>query len=631
MGLVGQNTQQFEPDIISIIGTVGPDSYGVYVYILICLSLIRPAEKFFYNLFGFNEVSIAKQGSSESGIKTLKAIEKFVKETVKTAAVAVASIYTGGAAGMLAKGGGGAAAGKLGGLMGKNGGMKGIGDAAGSLGKGGGNGLGEMGKSLGDNMGGNLGEGLEGNVGDNGFGFDMPLPEGSYDDNINYLRGQKKGLQDEADGLIDRGVMNDNDMENYANKEGEIQSKIDSLEQAKAKEAANTQNSYSSINLSAASVNLNAPNNNMNASNSSINTNSSQIDTANNKVDTASNNIDTTNNNVDKDTNGSTVESGSIIAQALEKALGKAESGESHNKLFDRLQQLGSLPSQLEINPEIKQGINNSWGALNEVRDSFYLENSPQEWKAGYDNRNKNIDAAKKGNLNAYVNNENNIKYMKEEHGLDDKNAKARLQEAEPYINRGITSIEMVDKLITTQQVTGKSPERVMVETAMMEREVNNQNSINAIANMIVKENPDRKLPPTHPTVQAEAKNIMQESRPFIQAGYTDPQVLKGLHDLKQGLKDAKAPVEARTPENLLKMDKIIGQAVKGNLKEIGSIFENKSNSADIKAIQDVMQQQLDKRISSSSSSSSSSSGSSNARQLGSGSDKSDKGKTDKK
>ena len=71
-------------------------TYAVYFYILVAISLIRPAEKFLYNLFGFSESSVAKEaGSSESGAKTLKAVEKVVKETVKMGVEIVGAVATG--------------------------------------------------------------------------------------------------------------------------------------------------------------------------------------------------------------------------------------------------------------------------------------------------------------------------------------------------------------------------------------------------------------------------------------------------------------------------------------------------------------------------------------------------------
>ena len=88
-----------------------------YIYALLSISMIRPAEKFFRKLFGIS--GIANQASFESGKKTIdqikQAIEKTVKvveKTAKTVAMIVAAIATGGAAaGAMGAGAGAGAAG----------------------------------------------------------------------------------------------------------------------------------------------------------------------------------------------------------------------------------------------------------------------------------------------------------------------------------------------------------------------------------------------------------------------------------------------------------------------------------------------------------------------------------------
>ena len=85
-------------DVTNMIDITSQSTLMVNLYVLLALSMIRPAEKFLYGLFGFSESKIAQQGSTESGIKTLKAVEKTVKQTVEFAGKAAAVIATGGAA-----------------------------------------------------------------------------------------------------------------------------------------------------------------------------------------------------------------------------------------------------------------------------------------------------------------------------------------------------------------------------------------------------------------------------------------------------------------------------------------------------------------------------------------------------
>lgn len=78
---------------------MGNDYLGYkFIYALIVMSMMRPAEKFLRNLFGMDKGKIANTGSYESGKQLIDAVNNAIKQTVMTVATVAGIVATGGAA-----------------------------------------------------------------------------------------------------------------------------------------------------------------------------------------------------------------------------------------------------------------------------------------------------------------------------------------------------------------------------------------------------------------------------------------------------------------------------------------------------------------------------------------------------
>ncbi len=574
LGMLGGDTSstsfwnQFRLD-----GDANFANYGVYFYILVAITLIRPAEKFLYNLFGFNQSAVAKQGTSESGVKTIKVAEKVVKDTVNTVVSVAAAVATGGAtaaAGGLPPTGGAPLPG--GGDEPPTGGMPQL-----------------------------PGEEEEPLSTEEEPTIDEQLREN--DERLNYLdmNAQKK---------IADGTMTDEDMDQFAKSRATLQAKRNELLQEKE---GTTQNKTAN-DLSESRENQKAFLTGVNADNLLVNTPSANIIGYTSESDNESKqkNGDAKFDVSDAKILGNTSESDNEPKQIsgdvefnvpdaeLDKALG------IKNPLMDRLRQNHPyLTGGIDYlnSPEGAENINNIRGGLNEVRDTMYLDEdggSPKEWKQGllgYDNSKAKIDARSKDTINAFVNNKNNIEYMKKEHNLDDKKAEARLKEAAPFVNKGITDVAMIDKMITVKE-EGKTTNGAIMTVVKTENVINDQSKIQAIASIIAQKetiSTGTTVKYDAPHIQQEAKVTMQQARPYIEAGKKDPEILQRLVQLENRLTSARAEKTMRTPERVISMDKIIAKAMKDGMKEIK--LPKGQNAADMKKLEGVMNQELQQRL----------------------------------
>lgn len=498
LGMMTQNnmTGGFLATVINNLNPLNQTSLAVHLYTIIAISMIRPAEKFLMKLFGIDQSSVARQGSSESGVKTIKAAEKVVKDVAMTAVQIGSAVATGGATAAM-----GATAAASAGAVGEAGATAET--ATNAIG------MAEEGKQIAS----------ERNALDEMYNEGMsPESDRGVDDYKAYMELDKEQSAREA-AFADE------------NKEGGLKSAADAL-----KEAADA-------------------------------------------LKEVAGNFD-------------------VSDAEFDKTMGD-QNPKSKNKFMERLE---SNPLyNYARSPEGKERFNELRAGANELRDSMYLEDAPQEWKKGefgYDSTKSRIDQSKKDGLNAFVNNKNNISYMKQAHDLSTEDAKKRLQEAEPYINRGITDIGAIDKMILAQR-EGRNPDQairaVAKETrtqANINKTVNDQSKINAVAQIIASSTGSRA---DSPKVQQQAKQTMEAARPYIAKGEKDPEVLHRLVQLENNLKNSKAGANVRTPDKVMRMDKKIDQAMKNGLNKV-NMKTNQSTSQGMKQIESVMNKELRNR-----------------------------------
>lgn len=487
-------------------------SIAVHLYVLMAISMIRPAEKFLMKLL-IGESSVANQASTESGMKTIHAAEKVVKDTVVTGFQIAGAVASGGATATIG--------------------------AAGNMSK--------IAQGIGADK-----EGTEIEEAEND---EVGTPGNSILDNeIAKNAGEKSNLQDTADWLIDNDMMTDEMMQKFADKETELTSKGNLL--SSIKNDANSENKANGVD---------------------------KLEQAADKLSEAAEALKEGINGFD------------ISDKEFDKLMGD-QSPIGKNKLMDRLES-NSLYNYV-MSPNGQEQLNELRAGAHELTDSLYLNDAGQEWKNGpfgHDKRKEEIDQKKKDALNAFVNNSNNISYMKQTHGLSTEGAKKRLQDAEPYVNRGITDVGAIDKFISAQK-EGRTPyeaiKAVAKETKVqsnINQTVNDQSKINTVAQIIASSTGSRA---DSPKVQQQARQTMESARPYIAKGEKDPEVLHRLVELENRLKNANAGPNIRTPDKVMRMDKIIDKALKDGLNKV-NLKTDQSNSQATKQLGSIMNKEL--------------------------------------
>ena len=484
---------------------VGTDYSNItmQIYVIISMGMIRPAEKFLMRLFDFNNQSIAKEVTTETGKRiTTEVVDTAVKtvETVGMVAAAVAvPVLAPEVAGAMAGEATGALAGEATGAL--------AGEATGAL----------AGEATGEVAGEVAGEATEEVAGE---------------------------VAEETAGT---------------------------LEEAPSETA--------DANMPRRSGNLNTPESTENANVTGVNNSQSELSEAARKL--------------------------SEVADKL--------FGDKNNSLLDRL----LSPAAKEKGYEVAQD-------LNTLRGEMYLsgDNSSKEFENGLISqmyKKARIPEVKKQKLEEYVNNEDNINFMIEQHGLLDesrleaankikdedkrklaidkehdsarKKAQDMLKGAEPYINRGITDIKSVDALISRTR-PGSDPNMVIKNYARGQNYVNNNNSIRSMQQVVARETGFRE---NSPQVISQAKGNVQAASKYIEAGVkNNAEVLNGLVRLENALKGNGLGAIGNNPQYVMKMDKIIQKAVKDNLEKI--VLPKSDSSAEIKRIEQAMNDDLAKR-----------------------------------
>ncbi len=501
-------------------------SVMVFVYALIAMSLIRPAEKFFMRLFGFTSSEVAKQGSSESGVKTIKAVEKVVMQVAQVAA----AVATGGAA----------AAGMAGGAM-----TSVAGKGASSMGQ---NALSEL--KEGENALNQLGEGEE---------LNNDLSEVDI-----------KGEREAYDALTEEGL----------NPESGWTADDYRAHMEMGKELEEKEKAFADKNKEASDA-------------TALKEAANQLKEAANQLKEGKGNKESLDGTINK------IEQIDMSDQEFDQALGDKDPNAPGNKLLDRLKKGAEISKQALTNPDSLEALNEARAGLFELRNSMALDDDSKDenWRQGYlgyDSAKGKIDSTKKEKLDAFVSNKNNINYMQQTHGLSKEEAKARLQQAAPYINMGMTNVQKIDQMLGTQERTGKTPAQAVMANLKSEKVINNQSNVNAVAQLIAKSSGGNA---SSPQIQEKAKQVMQQSRPYVEAGQKNPEVLHRLVQLEQSLKNGKMAPGLRTPDKVMRVDKYIDKAIKSGVKQI-DLTSGKSVSAGVKQLENVMNKELRDRTS---------------------------------
>lgn len=136
------------------------------------------------------------------------------------------------------------------------------------------------------------------------------------------------------------------------------------------------------------------------------------------------------------------------------------------------------------------------------------------------------------------------------------------------------------------------SPDKAMRMVIKSESVINDQSKISTMAQIIAKESG---RDASSPKVQQEARGRMEEARKYVEKGQKDPEVLSRLLNIEKELGKTKASKAARSPESVMKMDKVIQKAVKDGVGKI-NFGDKGSSSAAAKDIEKVLNNELNRR-----------------------------------
>lgn len=604
LGLNGTDTAEWHP-----FGEWNYTTMIEQVYMLLSISMIRPAERFLMGLFGFGGAQIAKQASSESGVQTVKVVTDGVKQVAQTAIQIGAAVATGGAS--LAAGGAaaaGATAGATGGKALASSVAKATVETTGA----------EAAETT-------LGTGFEAGP---GIGLNPTMETGLNTGNLDLdkeeeqIASENVALDDLMAEFTDPNAdVSEEDLQALQEMYDEQQERIARFNQAKEESEVDGEDSSKDNKLDKGQADTKAESK-ADAEATADNASQENSDEATALKEAAEELKEAADELKGEETGAENtklqLKDGTEIDvsdEEFEQAMGMKDN--ESNSLADKL--LNRLPDNaknkvkggLEYfkSADFQERANNLWANANQFRDTMYLDGAPGEWSNGssiYNNAKEKIDENKKAKMEAFVNNKNNIDYMVQNHGLlkgiencktqkeiDDKKEKAEnkakemLKEAEPYVNKGITDMATIDKLIAKEN-KGMTPTEAMRSYVKTEITSRNESKIDSVARLI-SERTGRDA--NSSSVKAEAKQTMQQAKPYIDAGRTNPELLDRFVRLENALKNAKVAAPSRTPEKVMAMDKVIENALKKGMKDIKVTTPN--SSLGMQQLEKIMNKEL--------------------------------------
>ncbi len=221
-----------------------------------------------------------------------------------------------------------------------------------------------------------------------------------------------------------------------------------------------------------------------------------------------------------------------------------------------------------------------------ELNDTLYLGGAPRDWKFNVDVANAKIKQTSEENLKQYINNEKNIKAIIEANGFkDDKystakeKAKAKLEKATPYLDRGISDVYTINNLIDFQKENGLSVDdaikgymkqaSTVQKTTNFVLNTNNQTEINKISEKVTGHAWD-------PNNNDIRKAVEEAIIPYIDRGINKPEQMAQLIGDEIALKrnGMSLPNGREKAVEVLKIEKLLSKALKEGFDGVNKKIE---------------------------------------------------------
>lgn len=261
--------------------------------------------------------------------------------------------------------------------------------------------------------------------------------------------------------------------------------------------------------------------------------------------------------------------------------------------------------------PEIKSSINELGAALHGVVDGMYIDGAPQDWKPDYEARKQGTADLNKKKLEAFVNNKDNINYIMQMNGEKQRvaqikdpvkrkqaekaakeDAKSFLKSGEPYLKYGIDNVEGVASLIQKQKENHTTPEQTIRDNIRpITNEINvKQQAFAPIQQAVAKETGQAV---NSSVVLNQTQSIVNQSTPYIQNGNSNPEVLLRLVKLENDLRNGSLGQIASNSRQVMDIDKVIQKALKDNVSKV-KLPESKNNQ-NVKVLNDFINNAIQK------------------------------------
>lgn len=275
--------------------------------------------------------------------------------------------------------------------------------------------------------------------------------------------------------------------------------------------------------------------------------------------------------------------------------------GFTENKAIGRIGKAvairGASIAKYAMTPEGRQIISGMVRSGQRLRDTMYLSGDAlKDWEPGVKRFEDKTNDMKNINMQNFINNSENINAVVKKKNLvqarlninKDRNVEKATEEAneiaknylknnaEPYLNRGITDVNAIMSLIETQKRTGASPEVIIknagpqiMANSRVETFVNNEANINAVHSAQVEV---RGGDPTSVPSQRDRARIADEVAPYVANGVSDPQVLARLTEIESSMK--REGTKASNAQEVMKLDKLIEKALPAYQKDADKVIE---------------------------------------------------------
>lgn len=259
--------------------------------------------------------------------------------------------------------------------------------------------------------------------------------------------------------------------------------------------------------------------------------------------------------------------------------------------------------------------------SLDALRQTMYLSGQAPNDTQFFNDAGNHLKASGEAKINQFIENKNNIEYVKKLHGYKDDptkgtadaQAKARLESASKFLKYGVNNVAVADRLVDYKKENGLTVEQAVLqygrseenkqalrEQASVKSFVKDDVQMNIMANIVADRlgipSTERSKPENVKIIQKETIKEVQKGAPYMAAGVaTSADDINRMNKLASEIaKNVKLSKNASVPQITIKAEKIVNQALKDGVEKVDIPNPNKKEA--VKQLQDVCNKELKER-----------------------------------